>query len=175
MTETLPAEATREMVAQFKDPAGFENAVAALLKAGFDRTDLSMLGTHDSLEVAGDIAGYRRDPAGSIKAGLADEAGLVGSIALAGVLLLAAGPAGAAGAAAAAAAAGVLALRPFFAQLPEAAHVEGFARAIEQGRVLLWVRTANARDVERAEAVLSAAGGTDVTRLAKPAREVTAG
>jgi hypothetical protein len=175
MTETLPAEATRELVAQFKDATGFEQAVTALLAAGFDRTDLSMLGTHDSLEVAGNLAGYRRDPAGSIKAGLADEAGLVGSIALVGVLLLAAGPVGIAGAAVAAAAAGALALRPFFAQLAEAAHVEGFAQAIEQGRILLWVRTANAQDVERAGAVLSAAGGMDVTRLAKPAREVTAG
>ena len=129
MSETLPADATRELVAQFADVDSFRAAINALLNADFDRTDLSMLGTHDSLEVAGDVAGYDRDPAASMRAGLAGESSLIGSIALAGVLLLAAGPVGAAGAAIAAAAAGALALRPFFGQLAEAAHVEGFAGA----------------------------------------------
>ena len=174
MDETLPAEKTRELVAQFRDADGFKAAVEALLAAGFERTDLSMLGTHDSLEVAGDIAGYRRDPAGSMRAGLAGELGLVGSIALAGVLLLAAGPIGVAGAAIAAATAGALALRPFLGQLAESVHAEGFASAIESGHVLLWVRTRGAADVERANAALTAAGGTNLTRLARPAREVPA-
>jgi hypothetical protein len=170
MTTPLPPEHTRELVAPFADPAAFKQAVEALLAAGFDRTDLSMLGTHDSLEVAGDLAGYRREPAASIRAGLADEAGLVGSVALAGALLLVAGPVGVAGAALAAAAAGALALRPFFAQLTEAAHVEGFARAIEEGRILLWVRTADTASVARAESLLTGFG-VPITRLAAWARE----
>jgi len=174
MSETLPAGATREVVAQFKDADSFTRAVEALLAAGFERTDLSMLGTHDSLEVAGDLAGYRRDPAGSMRAGLAGESGLIGSIALAGVLLLAAGPIGAAGAAVAAAAAGALALRPFLGQLAESVHAEGFARAIESGHLLLWVRTRTAAELERAEAALLGAGGTNLTRLAKPGCEAPA-
>jgi len=174
MSETLPADETRELVAQFKDAEGFERAVEALLAAGFERTDLSMLGTHDSLEVAGELAGYQRDPAGSMRAGLAGESGLIGSIALAGVLLLAAGPVGVAGAAVAAATAGALALRPFFGQLAEAVHAEGFARAIEAGHVLLWVRTRDAEEVERAGTVLAGAGGTNIARLARPARETPA-
>jgi hypothetical protein len=174
MSEILPADATRELVAQFKDTDGFEQAVEALLAAGFERTDLSMLGTHDSLEVAGELAGYRRDPAGSMRAGLAGGSGLIGSIALAGVLLLAAGPIGVAGAAVAAAAAGVLALRPFLGQLAESEHAEGFAQAIEDGHILLWVRTRNAEEVGRADAALTAAGGINLTRLAKPAREAPA-
>jgi hypothetical protein len=171
MSETLPADQTRELVAQFKDAAGFEQAVEALLAAGFERTDLSMLGTHDSLEVAGELAGYRRDPALSMQAGLASEGGMIGSIALAGVLLLAAGPVGVAGAAVAAAAAGALALRPFLGQLAEAVHAEGFAGAIEAGKILLWVRTGTAEEVERATAALAGAGGTNLARLAHPARE----
>jgi hypothetical protein len=174
MSETLPAGRTSELVAQFKDVDGFEAAIEALLAAGFERTDLSVLGTHDSLEVAGDFGGYRRDPAGSLRAGLASEGGLAGSIALAGVLLLAAGPVGVAGAAVAAAAAGALALRPFFAQLTETAHAEGLSRAIEQGHLLLWVRTRNADDVARAEAALTGAGGANLARLAKPAHEAPA-
>lgn len=174
MSETLPAEATRELVAQFADIETFRAAVEALLQAGFERTDLSMLGTHDSLEVAGDLAGYRRDPAASIRAGLADESGLIGSIALAGVLLLAAGPVGVAGAAIAAAAAGALALRPFFGQLAESVHAEGLARAIEDGHILLWVRTADVAAVERAASLLEAGGGRNLARLARPVREMPA-
>jgi len=174
MSDTLPADQTRELVAQFKDTDGFEHAVEALLAAGFERTDLSMLGTHDSLEVAGELAGYQRDPAGSMRAGLAGQAGLVGSIALAGVLLLTAGPIGVAGAAVAAAAAGVLALRPFLGQLAESEHAECFAQAIESGHVLLWVRTRSSEEVARAGTVLTEAGGVNLTRLAKPARETPA-
>lgn len=174
MSETVPAEATRELVAQFKDTDSFERAIEALLAGGFERTDLSMLGTHDSLEVAGELAGYKRDPAGAMRAGLAKDAGLIGSIALAGVLLLAAGPVGAAGAAIAAATAGALALRPFLGQLTEAAHAEGLADAVESGHILLWVRTRNPDEVARAGTLLTEAGGVNLTRLATPAREAPA-
>jgi hypothetical protein len=174
MDEILPAEMTRELVAQFEDAASFAAAVEALLAAGFERTDLSMLGTHDSLEVAGELAGYHRDPGESIRAGYAGQTSLLGSIALAGVLLLTAGPIGAAGAAVAAAAAGVLALRPFLSQLTESAHAEGFAEAIERGHILLWVRTRNPEEVALAGTALTEAGGTNLTRLAIPAREAPA-
>jgi hypothetical protein len=174
MDDTLPAELTSELVAQFHDAESFAAAVDGLLEAGFDRTDLSMLGTHDSLEVAGELAGYERDPAGSMRAGLAGQTSLLGSIALAGVLLLTAGPIGAAGAAIAAAAAGAIALRPFLGQLTEAAHADGLAAAIEAGHILLWVRTRNEDEVARAEAVLTEAGGVELTRLARPAREAPA-
>jgi len=174
MDETFPAEMTRELVAQFKDAESFAAAVEALLAAGFERTDLSMLGTHDSLEVAGELAGYQRDPGESIRAGYASQTSLLGSIALAGVLLLTAGPIGAAGAAIAAAAAGVLALRPFLSQLTESAHAEGFAQAIESGHILLWVRTRNPEEVARAGTALAETGGTNLTRLAIPAREAPA-
>src|ERR1700761_462232 len=147
MDDTLPAEMTQELVAQFKDAESFAAAVEALLEIGFDRTDLSMLGTHDSLEVAGELAGYKRNPGESMRAGLAGQTGFLGSIALAGVLLLTAGPIGAAGAAVAAAAAGAIALRPFLGQLAEASHADGFAQAIESGHILLWVRTKNPDEV----------------------------
>jgi hypothetical protein len=171
MTETLPAAETREVVAQFQTMSGLAEAVDTLLAGGFERTDLSMLGSHDSLEIAGDLAGYRRDPGASIAAGLANQAEVLSTIALAGVLLLAVGSVGVAGAAIVATAAGALALRPFFAELTEAAHAEGLARAVEHGRILLWVRTADAAAVEHATAALKAAGGTDLTRLSRPRRE----
>jgi hypothetical protein len=158
MDDTLPTELTSELVAQYPDRASFERAVTALIAAGFERTDLSVLATHDSLEVAGDIAGYKPDPEGSVVAGLAGEMGFLGSIGIAGALLLAAGPVGVAAAA--------VALRPFFDELTESAHAAGFTQAIEKGRILLWVRTADAPAVERACALLKETGGANVIRLA---------
>jgi hypothetical protein len=166
MDDTLPTELTSELVAQYPDRASFERAVTALIAAGFERTDLSVLATHDSLEVAGDIAGYKPDPEGSVVAGLAGEMGFLGSIGIAGALLLAAGPVGVAAAAVVAAGAGALALRPFFDELTESAHAAGFTQAIEKGRILLWVRTADAPAVERACALLKETGGANVIRLA---------
>jgi hypothetical protein len=78
---------------------------------------------------------------------------------------------GAAIAAVAGAAAGVWALRPVFDQLTESAHAQGFAQAIAEGRILLWVRTRDAGAVERAEKVLGETGGHAVTRFARPLRE----
>ena len=44
----------REAVASFPDRQHFHRAVANLLAAGFDTSDLSVLATHDSLAVAGE-------------------------------------------------------------------------------------------------------------------------
>ncbi len=173
MPETLTDAETREIAATFPDRAAFERAVNDLLAQGFERTDLSVLASHDSLEVAEPIAGYDREKGGELGAGLAGELGFVGSIGIAGALLLAGGPVGAVAAAVVAAGGGVIALRPFLARFIEEAHAGGFAQSVEDGRILLWVRTPNAAAVTRAEASLARNGGNSLTRLRQITREST--
>jgi hypothetical protein len=171
MDRVLPLSETREIVASYPSRASFEGAVTALLAAGFDRTDLSVLGTHDSLAAAGRIAGYDPEPGARIEAGIAGEIGLLSSFTVAGVLLVMTGPVGIAAAALAGAAAGALAFRPFFDQLTESRHAASFADAVSAGRILLWVRTPDAGRAETAEKLLTETGGSMPVRLAKPARE----
>lgn len=48
-----PLTVTREAIASFATPDQFRDAVRRLLAAGFTPSDLSVLATHNSLEVAG--------------------------------------------------------------------------------------------------------------------------
>ena len=47
------ARTVTEVVGLFRDRASFEAAVEALLGAGFERADLSVLASHESLDAAG--------------------------------------------------------------------------------------------------------------------------
>ncbi len=167
----LPAENTREIVATYGDRTSFEAAVAALLAAGFDRTDLSVLASHDSLEVAGDIAGYHREDGKELVSALGQQLTWLEPVTIAGTLFSAAGPIGAAVAAIIAAAAGAVTLRPLLDEVTENAHAGSFTDAVSAGHILLWVRTATAERVARAEQLLTTTGGTGLARLAVPRRE----
>ncbi len=57
----------REAVASFPDREHFRNAVSALLAAGFEPSDLSVLASHEALSTAAE------KPGGLIAAGLSDE------------------------------------------------------------------------------------------------------
>jgi hypothetical protein len=167
----LPAARTREVVAVYSDRARFEAAVSALLAAGFDRTDLSVLASHDSLEVAGDIAGYHREDGKELVSALGQQLSWLEPLTIAGVVFAAAGPIGAAVAALIAAAAGITTLRPLLAEVTENAHAAGFEDAVRAGHILLWVRTDNPDKVTAAEAILKQTGGTGTARLATLQRE----
>ena len=53
MAESSPAfPVIREAVASFPDREHFHSAVSTLLAAGFERSNLSVLASHDSLAVA---------------------------------------------------------------------------------------------------------------------------
>ena len=56
-TEPTPFPVIREAVASFPDREHFRRAVSALLAAGFDQTDLSVLASHQPLAVADDDRG----------------------------------------------------------------------------------------------------------------------
>ena len=61
MAATSPSfPVVREAVASFPDREHFHHAVAKLLAAGFDTSDLSVLASHDSLAAAGEAVGEPR-------------------------------------------------------------------------------------------------------------------
>src|SRR5260370_22977800 len=69
-TENFPV--IREAVASFADQKHFRQAVGDLLTAGFEPSDLSVLAAHESLDVAGGVAGYRKEPHSWLSSCLAD-------------------------------------------------------------------------------------------------------
>ena len=78
-TEPTPFPVIREAVASFPDRAHFRNAVAALLAAGFDQTDLSVLASHQPLTAADD------NPGALTAAGLSEEIKYIAPLTVAGI------------------------------------------------------------------------------------------
>lgn len=152
----------REAVASFATSAAFRDAATRLLAAGFQRTDLSVLGTHDSLEVAGNVPGYSGTPASSLVAGLTDEAGYLMPLAIAGATLVSGGPVAVVLAALTGVGIGVAALGEVTDLVVANRHSAAFAEALRQGGVLLWVRVDSADREAAALRILAEAGGREV-------------
>src|ERR1700749_5158680 len=83
-----PLSVTREAVASFARRNQFPDAVGRLLAAGFQPADLSVLASHDSIEVAGIPA----KPNENLLAGLTDEVNFLAPLTLAGFVLVSGGP-----------------------------------------------------------------------------------
>lgn len=152
------APATREVVGTFSDRARFEAAVDALLKAGFARPDLSVLSSHDSLEVAGREGRPWRD----VLIALAGEIKYEGPLVAAGLIALAAGPVGAAIAALVAAGVGGVAAKELLDEISAIPDSDDFARALAAGSVILWVMVKDQLEEERARAVLAGQGAQNI-------------
>jgi len=157
--EKPPFPVIREAVASFADKAALRRAVAALLGAGFKPADLSVLASHDSLEVAGEVPGYPGKPGASLLAGLTDEVAFLAPLTVAGIVLLSTGPVGAAIAALVAAGLGGAALKEVFDRVAANEHSAEFAAALEAGEVLLWVRVDDPVLEAAAARLLAEAGG----------------
>jgi hypothetical protein len=151
----------REAVASFATSATFRDAVRRLLAAGFAPTDLSILASHESLELAGGLPGYRGGPGSALLAGLTDEVKFVEPLEVAGISALAAGPMGAVFAAIVAAGLGGAALEEFIERVVANRHAPSFAAALKSGGVLLWVRIKDPSDETKALGVFHECGGTD--------------
>jgi hypothetical protein len=152
-----------EVVGLFADRASFESAVAALLKAGFERTDLSVLASHESLDAAGRPGKPWREAMLALVGELKYEGPLVAS----GAIFLAGGPLAASIAAVIGAAVGGIALKDVLEEVTAQPHTEDFARSLAAGSVILWVRTADPTQERRAEAILTEKGASNV-HLARP-------
>jgi hypothetical protein len=153
----------REAVASFPDREHFRTAVRNLLAAGFDRTDLSVLASHEPLAAA------EEDRDELIAAGLSGEIKYVAPLTVAGIILLSAGPVAAAIAAAIGAGIGGAALKELLDDYTAAPHREAFTAALEAGAVLLWVRCADSELELRASRILEEAGGNHVHIHGRPA------
>ena len=154
-----PAAAVREAVASFATKEQFRGAVSALLAAGFAPSDLSVLATHDSLEVAGNLPAYPSTPEKTLIAGLTDEANYIIPLAVAGVVLISGGPVAAALAALVGAGLSGAALKDVLDHITANRHSADFAAALQAGAVLLWVRAEDKEREAKALSILEANGG----------------
>jgi len=135
-----PQGGVREAVASFATEAQFRGAVKRLLAAGFAPTDLSILTSHDSLEVAGQVPGYRAKPGQSLLAGLTEEAGLLQPLQVAGFSALSGGPVAAAIAGLLTVGIGALGLGDVIEKFAANRHRADYEAALRAGGVLLWVK-----------------------------------
>lgn len=147
-----------EVVGRFDDRTSFTAAVKALLAAGFEHTDLSVLDNHDSLTAAEGRNEAWRQTLG----GLVGEAKYLDPITTAGLIILASGGIGVAVAGAIAAGLGGLALYELLSEIRATPHTREFARALERGAVLLWVSVTDEAEERQANEILSKHGAADV-------------
>jgi hypothetical protein len=160
MAESTPAfPVIREAVASFPDREHFRSAVGRLLAAGFERSDLSVVASHDSLAVAEEDAGT---PKGIPAAGLTDEIKYVAPLTVAGIIVLSGGPIALAVAALVGAGLGGAALKELFDDYTAAHHSKDFAAALKAGAVLLWARCEDPDRELVATRILEESGGRHV-------------
>lgn len=147
-----------EIVALFADKAHLDGAIYALLAADFDRTDISLLSSHDSLDTVEDSDSAWKDALTA----LVGEYKVLGPLAVSGGIFLAGGPvAGAIGALIGAAVSG-LAAKEVMEEVLAKPHAEDYARALEAGSIILWVKADSAERENKATEILSANGGENI-------------
>ncbi|MGB0749491.1 MAG: hypothetical protein ACPGO3_12175 [Magnetospiraceae bacterium] len=157
MTETA-ASPGPEIVGLVDTRERFDDAVKALTAAGFQRTDLSVLTSRDSIDVAGKPGNSWRDAMTAVVGDIKYEGPLVAS----GAVFLIGGPFAAAVAAVVGAAVGGMAIGEVLEEVTSAPDTAEFARAVEAGSIILWVRTPDPEAQERAIAALTTSGATNI-------------
>ncbi|MBC7907551.1 MAG: hypothetical protein H7Y60_12510 [Rhodospirillaceae bacterium] len=152
MTASNPnATATREVVGSFSDREHFQAAIDRLITAGFDRTDLSVLSSHESIDVA---VGHDRKPWKDVLVALVGEMKYEGPLVSAGLIALAAGPVGAAIAGLVAAGVGGAAIKELLDEVSALPDSDEFADALAEGHVILWVAVKDETQEQRAVQIL---------------------
>jgi len=157
-------EVVHEIVGRFSTREPFAKAVGELQAAGFARSDLSVLDTHESLGAAGSPGEAWQQAL----AGLVGEVNYIGPITAAGLIGIATGPLGAAISAAVAAGFSGAALAELLETVRATPHTESFARALEAGALLLWVRAETPERQATAREILNRHGAADVHLHTRP-------
>ena len=161
------AASTIEVVGWFETREAFKDAVKALRAQGFERADLSVLDTHESISAA--------DSPGEVfqetMSGLVQEANYIGPIAAAGFIAVAAGPVGALISGAIAAGLTGYAVGDVLREVRATPHTEAFARAADNGAILLWVRAETPERQEQAVTVLERHGASDLHTHERPKQD----
>lgn len=149
---------TREVVGTFARRDRFQAAVDSLIQAGFARSDLSVLSSHDSLDAAGGGDKGWKD----VLVALVGELKYEGPLVAAGLIALAAGPVGAAIAGLIAAGVGGAAAKELLDEVSALPDSEAFTRALAAGSVILWVAVGDEAQEHAAMDVLTKAGAANV-------------
>jgi hypothetical protein len=147
-----------EIVGLYADRNSFESAVNALVASRFERSDLSVLSSHESLEAAGSPGKPWKD----VLVALVGELKYEGSLVASGAILLAGGPMAQTISGLIAAAVGGVAIKDVLGEVTAVPHTEHFARSLEAGSVILWVRAASLEDETRAIEILTQTGASNV-------------
>ena len=151
-------DTSREVVGLFAGREIFETAVEALMTDGFERSDLSVLGSHESIDAAGLSGKPWRDVLTALVGEIKYEVPLVAS----GAVLLAGGPMTAIIAGLVAAAVGGMAAKEIIDEVTSSPHTEDFARSLEAGGLILWVRATDGDRERAATRILTEHGGANV-------------
>jgi hypothetical protein len=154
----VTAALVTEIVGRFERREPFKQAVEALLVAGFEHADLSVLDSHESLEASES----RKDAWRDTMRGLVGEAKFIEPITAAGLILLASGTVGVLVSGAIAAGLGGAAFYELLAELSAAPHTKAFATALKNGAVLLWVRAETPERQTRARDILERHGALGI-------------
>lgn len=157
VNETSQGE-NREAVGLFADRDSFEAAIEALKGTGFERADLSVLGSHESIDAAGKPGNPWKDVLTALVGELKYEGPLVAS----GAILLVGGTVSATIAGIIGTAVGGVAVKEILDEVTSTPHTEDFARSLEAGSVILWVRTPDEERERAATAILEQNGGVNV-------------
>jgi hypothetical protein len=157
--KTNAAANIREVVGTFADRAHFQAAVDRLTNYGFDRAALSVLSSHESIDVAQGREGKKWKDA---LIGLVGELKYEGPLVAAGLIAIAAGPVGGTIAALVAAGVGGAAAKELLDEISALPDSEEFARALAAGSVILWVAAKDAQEEERARRILTEASAQNI-------------
>ena len=136
----------------------FQTCVEALLKAGFERSDVSVLSSHESIEVAGKPA----KPIKDVFHALVGEIRFEGPMVASGAVFLAGGPIGELIGAVVGATVGGVALKEVLDEVTATPHTEDFARAVDAGSIILWVRALGEEKQAKAIEILQSHGAQNV-------------
>lgn len=157
VTEPAP-HTSREAVSLFADRPTFEGAVKALLATGFERADLSVLSSHESLDAAGKPGAPWKD----VLTALVGELKYEGPLVAAGAIVLVGGPVASTLAGIIGAATAGIAAKEALGEVMAKPHTEDFARSLAAGGVILWVRTPDKAAEDKAISALSKNGGENI-------------
>ncbi len=155
----------REAVALFAEREDLQGAIDTLLKTGFEKSDLSLLSSHESIAAAEEPENRLED----LRTALGDELKYLGPLTAAGFIMLATEPLAVLLAGVVAAGIGGIALKEVLDEVMSTPHAENFARALAAGSVILWVRVPDAGREAVAVDILRRQGGGNVHVDERPA------
>jgi len=157
----------QEIVGVVTDQQQFQNAVDNLLAAGFKRSDLSVLASHESLDASTSTEHGLKDTFNDTLKALVGEIKYAGPLGAAGVAVLFGGPIGVVVGGVIAAGISGLALTEVLGEVLAGSHPEHFSRAVEAGGIILWVAVTDETQAAKATEILTDAEAHNVHVVAR--------